>query len=99
MGTATLLKDDLAGFNGHAALYRLDPPMRDKDWDDKPRGRPIRHVVVSAANVMFSGPETYIFAANAKGKISNWRELDGSYRGDLNHTQALAGAGYTIVSK
>lgn len=27
MGTATLIRDHLARFLGHAALYRLDPPI------------------------------------------------------------------------
>ncbi len=50
---------DLDTFTGDAALYRVEPPMR---------GRysgvgPFSFVVVSAADVPFSGPETYIFGA------------------------------------
>lgn len=56
------------------------------------------YVVVSASNVPFSGPETYIFAADEDGKIVRWTELDGSFRGELDHEKALRGAGYEVVS-
>lgn len=66
--------------------YRLDPPL-DGIYAD---------VVVSAADVPYSGPETFIFGANEKGEISDWGELPGSYRGGLDHEQALRNAGYTV---
>ena len=68
-------------------LYRLNPPLENK-----------RFVVVSAANVLFSGPETYIFAANQKGTITNWSEMTGSFRGALDHERALRNAGYEVKS-
>jgi len=46
---------------------------------------------------MFSGPETYIFPANGNGKVLSFLELEGSYRGGLNHFKALEGAGYVVV--
>jgi len=42
--------------------------------------------------------ETYIFGCDSKGEVVSWRELEGSYKGGMSHAQALANAGYTIVS-
>ena len=84
--TATLITDDLNGFTGQAAHYRLDPPLDGAEF-----------VVVSATVAMFSGPETYIFAADESGKITDFSEKDGSYRGGLDHAEALEGAGYAVA--
>jgi hypothetical protein len=51
-------------------------------------------VIVSATYVAPTGPETYIFASDKKGNITDWGELDGSFRGDLDHAEALRLAGY-----
>lgn len=45
---------------------------------------------------MFSGPETYIFPADKTGEIVNWSELDGSFKGGLDHEQALVNAGFEV---
>lgn len=50
-------------------------------------------VVVSAVEV-FGMPETYIFEANYSGEITNWCELEGSFKGDLDHEKALNNFGY-----
>jgi hypothetical protein len=55
------------------------------------------YVVVSAVVATFSGPETYIFPADKDSKVLNWLELNGSFRGALDHAEALKGAGYTIA--
>ena len=87
MKTATLIKDIPPGRNaGHWKHYRLS------DTDLSPSG----YVIVSAM-AMYSGPETYIFPADEAGKVTDWGELDGSYRGGLDHDAALTGAGYTVV--
>ena len=89
MKTATKIKD-LEGFRGHAALYRLSEPMEDEktSWD---------WVVVSAVEVPFVvGEETLIFPSDENGEIAGWSELDGSFRGAMNHQMALEGAGYEI---
>jgi hypothetical protein len=85
MNTATPLKT-LDHFTGEAVLYRLDPPLPDSG----------AYVVVSATVAPFSGPETYIFTANEDGEVTEWLELPGSFRGGLDHEQALRGLGYTI---
>jgi hypothetical protein len=87
MGKATKVKD-LPGFRGKAALYFLDPPVDDD----------MEYVVVSATVVPFGeGPETYIFPADSSGEITDWGELHGSYKGDLDHAKALRGAGYEVA--
>jgi len=74
MKTAKLIQDDLDGFNGHAALYKVDPPIEEN-----------KYVILSSVNAMFSGNETLIFPADKNGKIKSWGELDGSVRGTLDH--------------
>ncbi len=70
------------------ALYYLEPPLAGNNY-----------VIVSGANVMFSGPETYIFPATPEGEFINMEELDGSYRGGIDHYKALVGAGYSLEER
>ncbi len=56
-----------------------------------------RHVVVSASTRV-PGGETYIFASDANGTITDWCELEGSYKGGLNHEDALRFAGYETAT-
>jgi hypothetical protein len=81
---ATFVRDVSAqGYTGTAHLYRCEA------------GGPLpEYVVVSATSVIYTGPETYVFAANADGDVTNWGELDGSSRGDLDIPGALRFAGY-----
>jgi hypothetical protein len=82
----------LDGFRGAAALFKLMPPMVVADYDDTVETH--EFVVVSAVNAPFSGPETYIFPADADGKVTSYGELEGSFRGSLDMWQALRNAGY-----
>ena len=76
-------------------LYKVDPPMM-MGWDrDK---TPVDYVIVSGAYFPYSGPETYIFPANEEGGIIDWTELDGSFRGYIDHEVALENAGYSVES-
>lgn len=87
MKTATFVRK-LDGFTGDARLYSLSEPI----------GNKYSHVVVSATVVPFGiGPETYIFPADVDGKVIDWGELDGSFRGALDHEQALNDAGYSVA--
>ena len=90
MKTAKLL-EEMTGMNGRANLYRLSEALEDYD------GNKYEHVAGSAVNVMFSGPETYIFGADENGEIVSWSELPGSFRGALDHNEALEGAGYPVA--
>lgn len=89
MATATLIRN-LSRGTGEMRLYRLDPPMPTEE-------QPTEFVVVSATVAPFTGPETYIFPADEDGDITDWGELDGSYRGGLDHTEALTRAGYEVA--
>lgn len=93
--TARLLRDRLPNFSGHVRLYEVTPPMTSEDLDGNVVSR--SYVVVSATNVVFSGPETYIFPATQDGEVTSWGELAGSFQGGLDHEQALRDAGYEIV--
>lgn len=94
--TATLVKDRLEGFRGHAALYRLDPPI---EYESERH----EHVVVSSVTIPdygglgVGGPEAYIFPASPEGKVTGWGELPGSLNGTLDHAEALRDAGYEVT--
>lgn len=91
MKTAKLVKDNLDGFKGHAALYKLSTPVNIHD------GKKTTYVVCSTVDATFTGWETYIFPANKKGEVLDWLELDGSQRGTTSHIEVLNAAGYTLV--
>ena len=63
----------------------------DFDYEKDKNTKKTKYVIVSAADAMFSGPETYIFPANKDGEIVDWGELNGSYKGGYDHDKALAG--------
>lgn len=92
--TATFVRS-LAGFTGDARLYMVSPAAEQRDWDGALEATH-DYVIVSATTVPFSGPETYIFPATPDGEVADWGELDGSYRGGLDHEEALRNAGYVV---
>lgn len=97
MKTATEVKK-LDLFTGDARLFKCEPPMTWEDYHgERTKKKRTKYVVVSATVAMFSGPETYIFPANSEGGVVNWGELDGSFRGSLDHKRALENAGYRVV--
>ncbi len=71
-------------------LWKLDEPYILTDWDDNPTGT-TEYVITSAVNALFDGPETYVFPANETGEPTSWGELDGSFRGALDHDRAITG--------
>lgn len=66
------------------SLYKLNPPLDGKDF-----------VVVSASS-SFINEEVYIFPSNETGKILSFIELEGSYKGGLDHEKALNNMGYSL---
>ena len=84
MSKAIKIKD-LSGWRSKATLYKMQPPYEGNEY-----------VIASAVMVMFSGPETYLFAALADGEPVNMSELPASSRGTLSHAEVLAAAGYEI---
>lgn len=98
MPTATRIKQ-MSDWRGDAAVYRLSPPINYRGWAEvdgeyKEVERSAEFVIVSAAWVPHSGPETYIFRSNSEGGEVDWCEMRGSIRGVLDHKVALKGAGY-----
>lgn len=97
--TATLLRQ-MVRSGGDVRLYRLSPPAAEAVWDNDTQDytvKPVEFVVVSAAVIRNSGPETYIFASDESGNITDWVEMTGSFRGGLDHAKALRGAGYEVA--
>ncbi len=95
---ATLVKRGLKGFSGDARLYRLSEKISyGWDYDTEESKGDTDHVIVSAAVVMMSGPETYIFPSNENGDIVDWGELNGSFKGELNHSMAIDYAGWELA--
>jgi hypothetical protein len=88
---------------GEALLYRLSPPPV---YSGK---RQRYYVAVSAvdlnkiyeeAGILSHIPddmleETYIFHTTRLGKVVEWGELRGSFKGKRDHKEALFRAGYT----
>lgn len=97
IGTARLVEDFGPSKKNPTRANRVDPPMSSYSWDEDEETQKFEFVIVSAADVIFSGPETYIFGADAEGKVLDWGELDGSFKGALDHEQALRRAGYEVV--
>lgn len=95
--TATLVREKLPKFSGHANLYRLSEPLDGNEY-----------VIVSAVNMGSRFPmdhvplsmqiETYIFPASEDGEVIDWGELFGSMKGTLSHIEALGEAGYEVES-
>lgn len=81
---------DLTGWRGQAKLWKLSEPVTTHEWHGGPPSI-TEYVVTSAADVPFSGPETYVFHATAEGEPVNWLEVDGSFKGSLDHDRAIAG--------
>lgn len=90
MKTATLVQK-LNGWQGDARHYKLSEPIKDYD------GNQHSNVIVSAVVAPYTGPETYIFPATEAGVPVNHGELDGSFRGGLDHAEALRRAGYEVA--
>jgi hypothetical protein len=92
MKKATFIKEIKEGFVGEARLYKVDPPMFCEETESK-----YEYVIVSGVYALGSGPETYIFGADENGIVLHWGELNGSFRGEIDHAQALSNAGYEEV--
>ncbi len=93
MKTATLLKTIEKPNNPGAeqAIYTLSEPLQGHTT-----------VLVSAIPGIIRSvslePETYIFGFDvAADEVVEWGELDGSFRGEMNHAKALDGAGYEVT--
>lgn len=87
--TATCLIPVLPDWRSAAGLYRFDPPLRDDDDREVP-------LAVISATELYGDVETFIFASNERGEVSDWRELSGSQRGVYSAAAVLAELGYSV---
>ena len=71
-----------------ARLYHLSQPYKGHDY-----------VIASSVIAMFTGPETYLFAAHEDGEPKGFSELPGSYRGGMCHERLFENIGYKIEKK
>lgn len=102
LGLARYITTITGRWSGEARVYMVDPPVEYEG------GKKTGYVIVSATTLpslpgygLLGYDETYIFPAHKDGdtfEVSDWMELDGSYRGELNHEQALLNAGYQIMN-
>ena len=93
-GIATLIREDLPEFVGHASLYGVLPGIA---YDVDGVMHTTNYVIVSAVQDHLIN-ETFIFPADESGSVIDWGELDGSLRGTTSHRKALEGAGYKLVA-
>jgi hypothetical protein len=77
------------------ALYELSRPVEYESFDaDESMVMTTEYVIISAVNVPYSGPETFIFPSDKDGTTLSWGELSGSYKGGLDHETAIKNAGW-----
>ena len=81
---ATYLRRPDGKWTGEAQLWEFSEPYR-FDKDDETR------FVVTSATRAIGVPETYIFPIDEHGIVLSWGELPGSYRGGLDHDEAIQG--------
>jgi len=98
--TAQLIKDVSADFRGDAKLYKLSSPVRyiDKSLEASKK-RQTKFVILSSVDLALDhgGSETFIFPADASGKIQSWQELEGSSRFKVSHDVVLGLLGFNLV--
>lgn len=98
MITATKLRQVNPSANGNQYLWHLSEPVGyGYDWEKDTTKSVTEYVITSAAVVFGSGPETYIFPADADGNVIDWGEMSGSIRGYLNHEMAIREAGWAVA--
>lgn len=80
-----------SSWHGDAALYRVDPPMLDRDGNQ-------RSMVIISAVIPFGRDEaeTCVFAA-AGNEVQSWIELPASQRFVYSHETVLRDAGYVLI--
>ena len=108
--TALFIRKLDGNWRGDARLYRLNPPMsylllgepeegEEEEGEEEEGLIPqytAEYVIVSGVEVLGES-ETYIFPAREDGTAINMLELPGSFKGDINHEQALEDAGYRRI--
>lgn len=88
-----------AYYKGDMRLYRLSTPVNYSEYGADSQSAVMRTeyvLVVTVCSETFSLAETLIYPANENGRFLSRVELPGSYRGGLDHAEALRRAGYTV---
>lgn len=89
MATATEILHGIGGFDGHARIFRMDPPLNGHDHVA---------VVVREAWDHNNQAEVVVYGCNDTGAVTNTFRQDGSYvAASPTHSNALMLAGYDIV--
>lgn len=97
MSITAKFERDLSGFTGSAKLWSLSEEVPyGFQKDDSVECNKTKYVATSATDVMLSGAETFIFPTDENGSVLDWSEMEGSFRGSLNHEQAILNAGWEI---
>ncbi len=104
MATATLVKDNLEEFRGHAALWHVSPPVKSGyGWTDEEKRVEYDYVVVSSIDARqgdygeYFPAETYVFGANELAETINYHEIEGSRKGTWSHSEILEAMGFDVV--
>lgn len=99
--TAELIKDVSADFRGVAKLYKLSSSVRYKEIinSETSKKRQTKFVILSSIELALDHgcSETFVFPADAKGKIQSWYELEGSSKGKVSHNVVLGSLGFDLV--
>lgn len=90
MKTAKLIKNNVEGVGGYAALYKLSEPLADKERTEH------NYVVVTTANDDAGMPKTRILPASNTGKVLSEQTLV-SPKATYAQAVALGEAGYTVI--
>jgi hypothetical protein len=80
---------ELDGWRGDVQLYKLSEPV------ESPSGEMTSHVAVSGIDNEW-GTETYIFACDEHRENVDFLEMEGSFRGSIDHEAAIMGAGWVL---
>ena len=85
------------GVIGQATTYYLDPPIEQADWrTDAVQSH--AYVWVSQAAPLGEW-ETYIFPCDSDGAVTDWFELDGSRKGNIDPDDLMRELGYKVIGQ
>lgn len=82
---------------GLAHLFELSE-LVPYGWDED-SDRPTTKFVIASSISNEWGSEVYIFPADAAGKITDWGEMEGSFKGAGSPQDAIENAGWVVVNE
>lgn len=90
MKTAKMIKNNLPGLDGYAALYKLSEPLADKERTEH------TYVVIKTANDDAGIPKTKILPASNTGEVLSEQTLV-PVKETYAQAVALGEAGYIVI--